>query len=121
MTIKEFVKTITFPVLFASLCCLSPLVLFGLGLATASVAASWSDRLYYGYAWAFRLIGILILVWTLLRYFKARNICTLDQARRRKNEIMNTVFIVFFGAVLAYIFWLYVVVHYVGVYAHVWK
>jgi hypothetical protein len=44
--IADLLKLSLAPILGASLCCVSPLVLFLLGLSTASVAGSLADTLY---------------------------------------------------------------------------
>lgn len=122
MKLKEIFKLTGIPVLTASLCCLSPLVTFLLGLSTASAAASLADVLYGEYKWLFRILGLLFLLISITLYFrKQKNICTLDELKRRKNEVINTVFLTLTFAVLAYMVFLYVIVHYVGVYFQLWQ
>ncbi len=118
--IREYLKLVSIPIAFASLCCLSPLVLFVFGLASLSFAVSLSDTLYGTYKWVFRSIGLILLGVFLILYFKKKGVCTLNQAKRRKNEIINTILIVLIFAILGYIFFLYVVVHYLGVWVGVW-
>ncbi len=64
------------------LCCVGPTVLALLGVITAGTAFAWSTHLYDGYAWWFRLGGLVVLtalaVWSLRR----RNQCSLAGARR---------------------------------------
>jgi len=121
MKIREIITLTGIPVVLASLCCLSPLVLAALGLSTISFASSLADTLYGEYKWAFRAVGIFSLVLFLVLYFRAQGICTLDAARRKKNIIINTVLIALTVGILGYLFWLYVVVHYVGVWLGVWS
>jgi hypothetical protein len=121
MKLKELLKVSSLPVVFASLCCLSPVILVSLGLSSAAFASSLADTLYGDYKWVFRGLGLVLLSISLWFYFRrSKNICTLDQAKRRKNEIINTVALTLIAAVGAYIFFLYVVVHYWGVWLKLW-
>ena len=106
--------------LVASLCCLTPLVLALFGLSTVAFASSLADSLYGTYKWAFRGAGLLFLGIGLVIYFRSRGICTLDDAKRRRNEIMNKTLLAVIIAVIAYIIFLYVIVHYGGVWLGIW-
>ncbi len=122
MKTKEALKVTGIPVLFASLCCLSPLVLVLLGLSTVSFASSLADTFYGEYKWAFRAVGLLLLAATTVLYLRSKKgICTLDEAKKRRQEIINTVLAVLVVGVLGYIFFLYVVVHYLGVFMGLWE
>ncbi len=122
MKLMELLKITSLPVLIASLCCLSPIVLVLFGVGTVGFATSLSDILYGDYKWFFRLAGFLAIAISLLIYFrKDKNICTLDAVKRRRNEIINTVAISLIAGILGYVFFLYVVVHYVGVWLNIWK
>lgn len=119
--LKKYLKITGLPVLFASLCCFSPIVLVLFGVSTVAVASSFGDLLYGQYRWYFRLAGLIILGIALLVYFRKRGVCTIDQVKRRRNEIINTVLIAVFISVLAYILWLYVILHYWGVFLGLWS
>lgn len=122
MKIKELLKVTGLPVVVASLCCLSPLILVLFGLSTVSFASSLSDTFYGEYKWAFRGVGLLLLVTSTMFYFyKQKGVCTLDEAKKRRKEIINTALLVFIVGVIGYIFFLYVVVHYAGVFIGVWE
>ncbi len=109
------------PVLVASLCCLSPVILVALGLGSASFAASLADVFYGQYSWAFRITGLVLLAISLLWYFRRRRgICTVNQAKKQRNEIVNIAAFALIVAVAGYILWLYVGVHYVGVWLNIW-
>ncbi len=119
---KDIFKLSSIPVLLASLCCLSPVILVSLGLATASFASSLADTLYGDYKWVFRGVGLLALAVSLYYYLtRKKGICTIDEAKRRRNEIINYVALTLVVGVLGYLFFLYVVVHYVGVWLALWK
>lgn len=119
--IKEILKIIGIPVVLASLCCLSPVILVLLGVSTVSFASSLSDTLYGEYKWVFRIVGLLALLVSLAYYLRReKGICTIDDVKRRRNEILNYVAITTIVGVLGYLFFLYVVVHYVGVWLALW-
>lgn len=120
-TWKEASKISALPVVFASLCCLSPVILVLLGLSTVSFASSLANTLYGDYAWYFRGAGLVLLAIAILYYLRrTKGICTLDDANKRWNEILNIVLISLIAAVVGYVFFLYVVVHYIGVFLKLW-
>ncbi|MDD5083393.1 MAG: hypothetical protein PHT88_00450 [Candidatus Moranbacteria bacterium] len=122
MNIKEILKLSGIPVLIASLCCLSPVILVVFGIGTVSFASSLADTLYGEYKWYFRLAGLIVMAIALVLYFRrTKNICSLDAAKRQRNEIINTIALTLIVGVLGYIFFLYVVVHYIGVWLTLWK
>ena len=85
--------------LVGGLCCLTPVVLVLLGLASISAAASLGNVLYGDYHWEFRLVALAFLALALVIYFRRKGICTLDQARRERNRIINTSLLVLIFAV----------------------
>jgi hypothetical protein len=101
--------------LIGGLCCMTPVVLVLLGLSTLAFANSLGNVLYGDYRWAFRLAALGFLALALVVYFRRRGICTLNQARRQRNRIINTTGVIGIGAVGMYIFWTYVAVHYWGI------
>ena len=103
--------------LVGGLCCLTPVVLVLLGLASISAATSFGNVLYGDYHWEFRLGAFAFLALALVVYFRRRGICTLDQARRQRRRIINTSLVVLIFAVGIYIFWTYVAVHWFGIWA----
>ncbi len=120
--IKELLKISSLPVLIASLCCLSPVILVLLGISTVSFASSLADTLYGEYKWAFRAVGLIALLGSLAFYLRRKvGICTLDDVVRRRNEVINYVALTIVSGVLGYLFFLYVVVHYVGVWLSLWN
>lgn len=120
-TLREVFKISSLPVVFASLCCLSPIILILLGLSTASFASSLADTLYGDYAWYFRGAGLVLLAVAIIYYLRrTKGICTLDDAKKRRNEIINIVALSLIVAVIGYVFFLYVVLHYIGVFLNLW-
>lgn len=120
MKLKEVLKISSIPVLFASMCCLSPIILLLLGFGTVSFASGLADTLYGDYKWYFRGFGLLLLAIALVLHFRKQGVCTLDQAKRHRNKIINTTLVALFAFVLGYVFFLYVVVHYWGVWLNLW-
>lgn len=120
---KTFLKkSIPIAAFIGGLCCFTPVVLVLLGLSTISFAASLSDILYHGYAWYFRGAALLFLLIALIYYFyKYERICTLDKAKRKKQQIINTILVAIIIAVLAYIVWLYVIVEIIGLLLGIWS
>lgn len=120
-TLKEVLKISSVPVVIASLCCLSPVIFVLLGVASVSFASSLADTLYGDYKWIFRGVGLIALLGSLYVYLtRKKGICTIDEAKRRRNEIINYVALTLIAGVLGYIFFLYVVVHYIGVWLKLW-
>ena len=120
MKLKEIFKLTWLPVVGASLCCLSPVIIVLLGLGTVSFGTSLADTFYGDYKWAFRALGLVLLLAAVVWHYRKKGVCTLDQAKRHKNEILNTVLITIFAGVAGYVFFLYVVVHYIGVWMGLW-
>lgn len=119
---KDTFKIISVPVVIASLCCLSPVILVFLGLGTAAFAGSLADTLYGQYKWYFRLAGLVLLAVSFVLYLRrSKGICTLDEAKKRRNEIINLALAAFIAAVLGYVIWLYVIVEYAGKLLTIWK
>lgn len=120
--IKDILKISSIPAVLASLCCLSPVILVLFGVSTVSFASSLSDTLYGEYKWVFRTVGLLALFASLAHYFRRKKgICTIDDVKRRRNEILNYIAITVIVGVLGYLFFLYVVVHYIGVWLVLWE
>lgn len=101
-------------VVVASLCCLTPVVLVLFGLASISTALSLDDRLYGHYGWVFRLAALVLLALALIVYFRRRGVCTLDEARRQRNRIINVTLLTVVFAVAAYIAVMFIALEYGG-------
>ena len=107
---------------FASLCCLSPVILVTFGPEFREFCKLFGGyslwRLQVGLPWTRPCSFIDFFV--VLLPSQQKTFASLDQAKRRKNEIINTVALTLIAAVGAYIFFLYVVVHYWGVWLKLW-
>jgi hypothetical protein len=121
MKLTEAFKIVSIPVIIASLCCLSPVMLVLLGLSTVGFAASLSDTFYGEYKWYFRLTGLLALILAYTYHLRRQGICTLDQAKRERNRIVNGLLVTLIAGILGYLFFLYVVVEYLGRWLQIWK
>jgi hypothetical protein len=119
--LKAALKTSSLPVIIASLCCLSPLIMVLIGVSTVSFASSLADTFYGEYKWWFRAAGLIALLGALYTYLtRTRGICTIDEAKKRRNEIINFLALTLIIGVLGYLFFLYVVVHYLGAWLDLW-
>lgn len=120
--LKDILKISSIPVLVASLCCLSSVVVVLAGLGSVAFASSLADTLYGEYKWLFRLAGLVLLGVALVLYLRrTKGICTIDEAKRRRKEIVNIVVLSLAAGVAGYFFFLYIVVHYAGVFLGLWS
>lgn len=118
---KSIIKLTGIPVIVASLCCLTPVIIVLFGLGSVSLAASLADTLYGDYKWVFRGIGLVLLALSIIWYLRReKGICTIDEAKKRRNEIINIVALAFAVGVAGYFVFLYVVVEYAGILLGIW-
>jgi uncharacterized membrane protein YfcA len=120
MKFKELWNLTGLPVLIASLCCLAPVVLVILGLSTVAFATSLTQVLDGQYRWMFLALGVVLLAISLVFYFRKRGVCTLDQARKHRNEILNKVLLVFIAFIVGYVVFFYGILGLVGHLLHLW-
>jgi DMSO/TMAO reductase YedYZ heme-binding membrane subunit len=107
MNLKEILKLSSVPVVIASLCCLSPVILVVFGIGTLGFATSLADTLYGQYKWLFRIAGLVAMAISLFIYFRRKKgICTIDEAKRRRNEIIITIalFLILFHLILTVLY-----------------
>lgn len=120
-TLKSLLKISGIPVVVASLCCLAPVIIVLFGLGSVSLAASLADTLYGDYKWVFRGVGLILLALAFVWYLRReKGICTIDEAVKRRNEIVNTAVLVLVAGVIGYFVFLYVVVEYAGILLGIW-
>lgn len=119
--VKRLIAYSSLPVVVASLCCLSPVILVLLGISTVGFASSLADQLYGEWKWYFRGVGLGALVVAAMLYLRrAKGVCTFDQAKRRRNEVINVVALFLIVGVVGYILFLYVFVHIIGALLGLW-
>lgn len=122
MRLKEILKLVGIPVIVASLCCLTPIIIVLFGLGSVAVAGSLADSLYGDYKWIFRLLGLVLLGLSIFFYVRRqKGICTLDEAKKRRNEIINIVVISVTIGIAGYFLWLYVILEYIGKFLKIWS
>jgi len=121
MKLKDIIKLTSPSIFLASLCCLAPIVLVLLGITTASAAAVLTNVLDGQFLWLFILLGIVTLILSLVIYFRKKGICTLDQAKREKNKILNTVLIVSISSVIGFYLFFYVFLAELGKVLKIWQ
>lgn len=118
---KDLFKITWFPIVIASLCCLAPVILVLFGLSTVAFAISLTDLLYGQYKWWFRLVGLILLTASFVIYLRrSKDICTIDQAKQQRNEIINLALIVLSAGIIGYILWFYVAVELIGLWLGIW-
>jgi alpha-1,6-mannosyltransferase len=101
--------------LTGGLCCVTPILLVTIGVASVSTAAAFGNVLYGDYRWAFRLLGVALLAGLLVRHFRKQGVCTLEQAKRHRNWVVNLTLLTLAGSATVYVLWTYVVVHHWGI------
>ena len=120
MNIRDVVRITAVPAIIASLCCLSPVLLFSAGIVSLTAAADLADVLYGEHKWVFRAAGAAALCVFLAAYFRRKKICTFGEARRKRNEVMNAIIGATITAILLYIVFLYGAVEWVGIVLGLW-
>ena len=66
--------------LVAITCCVSPVVLVLLGIATAAEAVTLGDTLYYDYGWYFRAAGLCVATLAVVLFLRGRGVCNVRGA-----------------------------------------
>jgi hydrogenase-4 membrane subunit HyfE len=75
-----------------------------------------SNDLYYSWVrYALYVVSLGMVAAGLVIYFRNRGICTLDQAKRERNLIVNTSLAVFTATVTLYLVWNYVILELIGI------
>ncbi len=111
---KGIFKSSLLAVAIGCLCCITPLVLVLLGLASISTAVSVDNLLSGPLVWVFRGTALICLGIALGIYFRRRGVCSLDEARRQRNRIINTVLLTLLFAIGGYIAFEYILLSYLG-------
>ena len=74
--------------LAAITCCVSPVVLVLLGVATAAEAVTLGDTLYYTYGWYFRAAGLAIAVLAVILFLRGRGVCNVRGAYQYRRMLI---------------------------------
>ncbi len=89
--------------LVAITCCVSPVVLALLGVATAAEAVTLGDTLYYTYGWYFRSAGLAVAALAVILFLRGRGVCNVRGAYQYRRML---IVLVASGAVTyAALFW----------------
>ena len=89
--------------LTAITCCVSPVVLVLLGVATAAEAVTLGDTLYYDYGWYFRGAGFGIAALAVYLFLRGRGVCNVRGAYRYRRMLI--VLVASGAATYAGLFW----------------
>jgi hydrogenase-4 membrane subunit HyfE len=103
--------------LTASLCCLPSVVWVLFAGSSAIVAADQlSNDLYFSWV-RFALYGVsaAMLATGLVIYFRNQGICTLEEAKRERQKVVNTTLALFTATILVYLVWNYFILEIVGI------
>lgn len=119
---KSFLKKIIpISAFIGGLCCFAPVVLVLIGISSVALAISLTDLLHGQYAWGFRGVAFLFLSIGLIWYFyKKENICSLDEAKQKKQLILNFTLTSIIILTVAYLIWTYVIVEILGIALGLW-
>ena len=101
----------------ASMCCLPSVIWVLFAGSSAIVAADQlSNEMYYSWVrYALYALSLSMLSFGLVVYFRQRGVCTIDDARRERNRILNTSLAVFTAAVITYLVWNFVILEVIGI------
>ena len=90
--------------LVAITCCVSPVVLVLLGVATAAEAVTLGDTLYYTYGWYFRAAGLGVAALAVILFLRGRGACNVRGAYHYRRMLI--VLVASGAATYAGLFWL---------------
>ena len=77
--------------LAAITCCVSPVVLVLLGVATAAEAVTLGDTLYYDYGWLFRAAGLAVAAAAVMIFLRGRRACSIRGAYTYRRMLITLV------------------------------
>ena len=102
--------------IIASMCCLPSVVLVMFGLASISTAAALSNEMYWGpMRYVFYLLAAIFVGFGLWKYFQQQGICTLDDAKKQRRQITNTILLVTTITIVGYLIFNYLILELVGI------
>lgn len=74
--------------LVGMVCCVGPTVLALVGMVGAGTAYVWAENLYGGYAWWFRLAGLVVTVGLVVWALRRRRACTVAGAKAARWRLL---------------------------------
>ena len=101
----------------ASLCCVPSVVWVLFAGSSAIVAADQlSNDLYFGIGrWLLYLVALALAGAGLTIHFRREGICTLDDAKRERQRIVNTSLAVITAVIVLYLIWDYIILQLIGI------
>lgn len=72
----------------AILCCVGPTLMALIGVVGAGTAYVWATDLYDGYAWWFRIAGLLVLTALVYSALRRRHQCSLTGVRTARTRLL---------------------------------
>ena len=101
----------------ASLCCVPSVVWVLFAGSSAIVAADQlSNDLYFGIGrWLLYLVALALAGAGLTIHFRREGICTLDDAKRERQRIVNTSLAVITAVIVLYLVWDYIILQLIGI------
>ena len=115
--IVELAPLVGISAVISSLCCLPSVIWVLFAGSSAIVAAdSLSNELYYSsFRYLLYSISFVLLIVGVILFFRNKGICTLNDAKKNKNRIINTTLMVFSLSIVVYLIWNFVVLELLGI------
>jgi len=115
--IVELAPLVGISAIISSLCCLPSVIWVLFAGSSAIVAAdSLSNELYYSsFRYLLYSISFVLLIVGVILFFRNKGICTLNDAKKNKNRIINTTLMVFSLSIVVYLIWNFVVLELLGI------
>ncbi|MCP2507438.1 MAG: hypothetical protein NLN64_03995 [Candidatus Thalassarchaeaceae archaeon] len=115
--IVELAPLVGISAIISSLCCLPSVIWVLFAGSSAIVAAdSLSNELYYSsFRYLLYAISFVLLMGGVILYFRNKGICTLNDAKKNKNRIINTTLMVFSLSIVVYLIWNFLVLELLGI------
>ncbi|MFQ3321532.1 MAG: hypothetical protein ACI9O1_000620 [Candidatus Thalassarchaeaceae archaeon] len=115
--IVELAPLVGISAIISSLCCLPSVIWVLFAGSSAIVAAdSLSNELYYSsFRYLLYSISFVLLMAGVILFFRNKGICTLNDAKKNKNRIINTTLMVFSLSIVVYLIWNFVVLELLGI------
>ena len=115
--IVELAPLVGISAVISSLCCLPSIIWVLFAGSSAIVAAdSLSNELYYSsFRYLLYSISFVLLIVGVILFFRNKAICTLNDAKKNKNRIINTTLMVFSLSIVVYLIWNFIVLELLGI------